>query len=691
MRPYLTIVLLLLQLLLQLGLLAQPDPSRIQIARDAWGIPHIFAPTDAGVAYGLAWATAEDDFRSIQLQLLAVKGQLGLAIGKEGAVFDVAMHLLGADSLVEARYAQDLSPEFRRVVEGYAAGLNAFARTHPERVMRKQAFPVRGQDLIKAYVVGVAQMAGVDRLLRRMLNGELEVPAPLPRGSNGLAVSRRRTTDGKTYLAINSHQPLEGPTAWYEAHLCSEQGWNMLGANFPGGVSLFIGANEYLGWTHTVNSPDLADVYQLEMHPNKKHFYRYDGQWRKLRPFHTKARIKLLGFLRFGLKQKFYQSAYGLTLKTDQGVFALRFPANRDIRVAEQWYRMNKARNFEEFQQALRMQALASLNIVYADRDDHIYYLGNGRFPRRDTAYDWEGVLPGDTSATCWSDRYYPLDSLPQVLDPASGFVFNCNQTPFLASGAADNPDPSAVPRTAGFQPPERINNRSTRLQALMEQAPTLSYAHFKRIKFDQAYHAPLASAPKLEALFALDSTRYPSLALSLAHLQSWDRVMDTKSEAASLFRLVLHYLRTCVQPISYQEGDELNEALLVEALEAAQQHLITHFGRLDVPLGELQRHVRGEVDLPVGGGPDVLAAMHSRPMSDGRFRARAGESYISLVRFSENGPEIEAVNAYGTSTDPESPHYTDQMELYTRQQLRPMSLDKETVLKAARRVYHPR
>ena len=173
--------------------------------------------------------------------------------------------------------------------------------------------------------------------------------------------------------------------------------------------------------------------------------------------------------------------------------------------------------------------------------------------------------------------------------------------------------------------------------------------------------------------------------------MRDWDRIADEDSEAASLFNLALRHLSKVIKkPESYRKGNELNETKLVEAIQQAEQHLLTHFGSTKVPLRELQRHTRGDVDLPYGGGRDVLAAVATEPYKDGRLRARAGDSYIQLVRFSENGPELECINAYGASAKPGSPHYTDQMELFTQQKLRSMTLDKATIYKEAKRIYHP-
>ena len=115
------------------------------------------------------------------------------------------------------------------------------------------------------------------------------------------------------------------------------------------------------------------------------------------------------------------------------------------------------------------------------------------------------------------------------------------------------------------------------------------------------------------------------------------------------------------------------------------------NFGESPVKLGELQRHSRGGVDLPVTGGPDVLAAMSTLARKDGRLRANSGDSYIELVRYSDQGVEIESINAFGASAKPDSPHYTDQMEMYVSRKLKSMTLKKETIYKTAKAIYHPK
>ena len=166
--------------------------------------------------------------------------------------------------LLEEKYESDVSPTFKEVLEGYAAGVNAYAAKNP-------------QDILEAYVLNLTLLSGVHHDIIKILSDEIRRDW-LPQGSNGMAISAQKTTNDKTFLAVNSHQPL----AWYEAHVESEEGWKMIGANFPGGVTLFLGTTPNLGWTHTVNNPDLCDVYQLEINPKDKTQYLFDGQWEQL-------------------------------------------------------------------------------------------------------------------------------------------------------------------------------------------------------------------------------------------------------------------------------------------------------------------------------------------------------------------------------------------------------------------------
>ncbi|NQZ79092.1 MAG: penicillin acylase family protein, partial [Ekhidna sp.] len=437
-------------------LLPAQDPSKIEIIRDQWGVPHIYSPTDAGVAYGLAWAHSEDDFNTIQLTMLGAKQMLGKHLGKTGATVDYVVGLLRCEEIVRANI-EKVTPEFMAIVKGYANGLNAYARHHPEEVHLKKAFPVNEIDIFKAYVLQLAVMDGADKTISDLFENKTPSISSQIKGSNAIAISKNRTADEYSYLAINSHQPLEGSAAWYEAHLVSDEGWNMLGGLFPGGPVVFHGTNENLGWAHTVNYPDKVDVFQLEINPDNKNQYWIDDEWLSLESEKIKLRVKTpLGFS-IPIKKKAYYSIYGPVVKNASGSFAFHMSVFDEIRAIEQWYEMNKSTNFEEFKEALKDIRIPSFNIVYADKESNIFYISNGLLPKRDPAYNWASTLPGNTSKTT-RNGYHSFADLPQITNPTSGYLFNMNNSPFNATSAKENLKFSSYDPTMGFV--ERENNR---------------------------------------------------------------------------------------------------------------------------------------------------------------------------------------------------------------------------------------
>jgi acyl-homoserine-lactone acylase len=674
------------------------DPARITIARDAWGIAHVHGPTDVEAAYGLAWATAEDDFASMQQTLLAVKGRLGEVEGKEGAVLDVVAFLIDTRGIVERYYGsggpEDLSPDFERLMAWYAAGVNAYAEAHPEEVLRDGIFPVSVADMLEAHVLGVAGMCGLDLALLKVFEGTIarfETDYE-ERGSNAMAFNAHRMADGRTHLIVNSHQPLSGPMAWYEAHVSSDEGWNMMGGTFPGAPVLFLGTNERLGWGHTLNYPDYVDVYKLVMHPSDKLRYRYDGQWRDLEERTLRIKVKV-GPVRLPVKRTFYRSVHGPVVRNKEGFYALRFPSLFGIRAVEQWYRMNKATDFASFRAALAQSDIPGINIVYADADDNIYYLANGHFPERAPGYDWTCVLPGDTSLVVWAPEFDPIDSLPEYRNPSCGYLFNTNNSPFFATCPEDNLDPADYDPRKGYL--LWNNNRALRFHDLVSahEGP-FTAEDLKRMKYDRQWRQPAQTivVSNLERVLRMEPEAFPRIADALEQLRRWDRTTEPdNTNGAALWSLCLYYaVDYLVEEGRLLYPNEFTDTEFEAIVHRASRHLKRHFGRLDVALGELQRHVRGQTDYPVGGTSDVLAALHAEPWKKGRMQSRVGDGLIQFIRYGDGLPEIEAMNAYGASAREDSPHFDDQIGPYLRQELRPMTLDREAVLGTAERVYHP-
>lgn len=691
LRPAIKLSAILFLSIISIVGYAQVNPANVEIVRDKWGVPHIYGKTDADAAYGLAWATSEDDFATIQRLLLAVKGRLGEVDGKNGAIMDFLSFIGASEEVVDTAYDHAFTPEYKKIVDAYRDGLNAYAAAHPEEVLRKGLFPVTSKHVISQYVLTNMLLTSVYLDIQKIFNGYInQYEVNLPSGSNAFAFDTSRTKDGKTYLAVNSHQPLEGLFSWYEAHVNSEEGTNILGSTFPGGISILHGTNSNLGWACTLNHPDMSDVYKLEMNPANKLQYKFDGKWETLQVRKKTVKVKL-GAIRIPITKTFYWSKYGTTIKSKNGFYAMRFTSNMDVRAPEQMYRLNKAKNFTEWRDAMRMNAIPGMNFVYADKSDTIFYVSTAKMPYRDPAYNWQKVLPGNTSKTLWPAVFYPFDSVPQVLKPKSGYLVNTNNSAFDVTSSECNAVCNNYDKGMGYGM-ER-NNRSIMAHHLIGKHDKLSYDDFKTIKFNSDFADSIYTSilPNVYVMLALDPAKYPDLADAIAVMRKYDFHTNIENENAALILYALYHVidKIIARGTNYEENI-VAEKEYVEALRYAKKYMLKHFGKLQIPLGDVQKHVRGNVVLPIGGAPEVLAATLSSPYKDGMRKISGGESYIQLVKFSPTGVELETVNAYGASAKPNSPHYTDQMQMYVDKKLKPMTLDKATVYKNAASIYHP-
>ena len=667
---------------------SQISPDNIEIVRDSYGVPHIYASTDAEVAYGFGWAQAEDNFKTIQQAYLAGNGLLSKLKGLKGASADFLVQLIQSEKIVNDQF-HTLDPKFIELLYGFTGGLNAYADKYPDEILESSLFPITPKKLLRYTQLQLFISNGAADLVGGIVADELSWPYEInqdTKGSNLLAVSRSKTGSDETFLAINTHQPLEGPTSWYEAHLISDEGTNIIGATFPGSPCIFTGANEYLGWTHTVNYPDKADVYGLEMHPKQKDIYVVDGELHELEKFKATIFIKVLGF-NIPIKKKFYRSIYGPTLKNKTGYYSVRTPSTFNINAVEQWWRMNKATNFSEFYKALEMKALPGYNIGYADRNDTIFYISNGKIPIRNKGYNWRDVVPGNTRKTLW-DSYYNIKDLPQVVSPKSGFVYNANHSPFKSSGSDDNPKVENFASEMNFETYD--NNRSTRLLQLLEEKDQIDYERFKTIKYDHQLPTPLSyNYMDLNPLFEMNADDYPEVAALLTDIHNWDRVTNVESYGAGAYA-ILYYNLT---PFYYElpEDRVFTHKALFEALKVTKSYMITHFKSERVRLGEFQKLVRGDKELAAFGLPDVVTAMRGEDYKDGKIKITHGESYIGLVRFTPTKTYYESAISYGSSSRPESPHYSDQMEMYLDFKTKTMSFDRNDVLDSALNRYAPK
>lgn len=667
------------------------EAQRVRILRDTYGVPHVFGDTDADAAFGLAYAHAEDDFGTIQDVLAAGRGRLSLLhLSKTALANDYYARLIGIREQLDAQYAS-IPADVRAVLEAYARGMNLYAYLHPGEADGR-LFPARGEDVAAGFIHKLPIMEGLPAVLAALDGakarhvGDAVVAAADARpndafpGSNGHAVAAARASDGVTRLNVNSHQPWEGPVAWYEAQVVSGEGWNMTGGTFPGAPFLLHGHNEHLGWAHTVNTPDLIDVYELAPVPARPRAYRFDGGERELEVRDAAIEIDV-GFFTLTLHKEVLGSAHGPVLETKHGRYAVRFAGiGRGIRAVEEWFRMNKARSFDEWKGAMAIQGIPMFNTVYADRAN-VFYVYNALLPVRAPGFDYRTVLPGDRSDVVFHD-YLPFAALPQVEDPPSGFVMTCNSSPFAATAGAGNPADTYA-ADCGIE--HTLSNRARRSLALLGGDAPVSGDDFVRMKFDRVYDPQSAVFVKVvRPLLATFVPRTENETRALALLRSWDGGAEESSAAATIAILTL---KACVSEF-HNEGDpDLPDP--ADALRDTVAWLVESYGRVEVPLGEVQRLRRGAVDLPLGGGPDVMNAAYAKRVK-GHLVGTQGDSYVLLVEFTDAGPRARSISNYGASNRAESPHYADQAPLFVRRELKPAWRSEGEIREHLEREYRP-
>jgi acyl-homoserine-lactone acylase len=684
------------------------DKYQVVIERDHLGVPHVIGERDVDAAFGFAYAQAEDNWQIIHDTIPFYRGTNAAINGKDAATVDFLVQWLGIWETIDRDYETQLKPETRAWIGAFVDGINYYAALHPEQT-NPSIFPITEKDVVAGYMLRHLLFYGFDASITELFEPQRQRPVSrgpadadiqarpmaegvtignLPVGSNAIAVSAPFTIDGATRLAINSHQPTTGPVAWYEAHIQSKEGLNVMGGLFPSSATIGVGFTENLAWGATVNKPDLVDIYVLDMDPNDPMRYKLDGEWKTLEAKDIEIEVKLFGFLPWTVTEVGLKSEHGPVIQNDHGTYAVRYAGMGEVRQLEQWLAMSKAQNFEQWRDAMRLQAFASFNFVYADREGNTMFVHNSLTPKRLPSYDWAQYLPGDDSRLIWQD-YMAFDDLPQVINPASGYIHSANQTPFRVSAETDNPNKDDYAIEDGF--PTRMTNRADRGLELLAELESISEQQFFDIKHDKKYsvnsraYAYLQQAASAD-LGAIQGDNLQNYQDAQTLITNWDLSTDIENRGAALSACVLGG-----EWLSEQRGSDAPKAL--DELVRCTDLLMSTSGRIDPLWGDVNRHVRGDLNIPVAGGPDTLRAIYGMGMEkDGYLTNVAGDGLYYQVSWDAQGDlKVRGVHQYGAATiDESSPHYADQAEDYANEILHDPLFDDARRQSKIERRYRP-
>jgi acyl-homoserine lactone acylase PvdQ len=472
----------------------------------------------------------------------------------------------------------------------------------------------------------------------------------------------------------------------------------MIGNLFQGGTSNAMGTNRHLGWAFTWNYFDRVDVYKLKMNPKNKLQYEFDGKWETLEKRPVKLHVKVKG-LKVSVNKMSYWSKYGCTLKSDNSnsFYAIRFPANMNIKAAQQLYEMAKATNYTEFWGALRRNhGIALFNLVYADYKNNIFYLSHGAMPdRKNQKYNWAGILPGNTSENLWSDLV-KMDSMPHVINPKCGFVYNSNNNVFDATCEGENDNPNRLPAYVNQR--NGNNNRAVLLKDFFASKEKFTMKEFQDIKFTTRYPKNSNFIKSLQPLWDLDKTKYPDIADAIQLLKTWDLNTQASSYATTLFAAFIKMVWEKNHYDDYQfvtGAPNLTEEATVQYLRDGAKFMKDNFGSIRVRWGDVHKLRRGDKAIGMGSFVDLLSPSYPKPnLVNGKLELNPehGDTYTMFVKYSPAGAEnVETLMPLGNSLDPKSKHYNDQMENFVAHKMKKMPFEKTYWIEHAESNYHPK
>ncbi|MBD1924284.1 penicillin acylase family protein [Microcoleus sp. FACHB-831] len=641
-----------------------------EILWDTYGVPHIYGKDTKGLFRAFGWAQMHSHGDLILRLYGQSRGRAAEYWGKEYLESDRWVRTMGVPERAKEWY-QAQNEEFRANLNAFAEGINTYAKEHPELIddAVEAVLPVTGIDILAhcqrvlnfTFVVDPDTVAGIAN-------------ADKSKGSNGWAIAPSRSANGKAMLLANPHLPWSDLYLWYEAQLTAP-GVDIYGATLVGLPVLEIAFNDFLGWTHTVNTHDGWDAYELKLKDNG---YLWDG---KVKAFETQQQVIKIKQDDGTLKSELLpikRSIHGAVVsQKDDKAIAIRVVGLERPGGLEEWWDMSRAHNLTEFENALKRLQIPMFTVMYADREGHIMHLFNGQVPVRsggDFKY-WQGVVPGDTSATLWT-KLHPYQDLPRVVDPPSGWLQNANDAPWTTTfPLAINPDnypPYIAPRGG-------MSLRSQRSARMLMEDKNISFTEL--LQYKHSTKVELADRV-IDDLIAAARQSGSKLARQAADvLAKWDRNTNADSRGAVLFATWRESVdRKRLFAVPWSENAPLTTpkgindlANAVIALETAANQVQLIYGSLDVPWGQAFHLKNGKTNLPANGGYDGLGVFRNvwyAPGKDGQRQAIGGDSFVAAIEFS-NPVKAMVLTTYGNSTQPNSNHINDQLELFANKQLR--------------------
>ncbi|HTR97766.1 MAG TPA: penicillin acylase family protein, partial [Candidatus Acidoferrales bacterium] len=518
------------------------EASRVTIVRDDWGIAHVQGHSDADAVFGMEYAQAEDDFDRVETNYLAALGRLSEAEGPSAIARDLRARLDVDDDSLRALYRS--SPAWlRSLMDSFADGLNFYLATHPAVTPRaiRHFEPWMALSFTEGSIGGDVERIDLDSLAAFYgagdpgavphARGDGDDVLREPEGSNGIAIAPALTRDGHALLWINPH------TSFYfrsELQVSSDEGLDAYGAVTWGQFFVYQGFNRTAGWMHTSSGVDAVDEFLETVSPRGRGYVSRHGD--REEPVASR-RISIRCLTPEGLAPRrftAYFTRHGPVVRRQGARWVSVRLMHDPVHALMQSFLRTKAANLAGFRRSLELHANSSNNTVFADAQGHIAYFHANWIPRRDTSFDWTQPVDGSDPRTD-GRGVLAVDESPNVVDPASGWLYNSNNWPWSAAG------PSS-PRRADF--PRYVETgveetpRGEHALHLLAGARDWTMDGLTAAAFDSELPAFQHMVPALvaawEALPATDARR-AALAGPVDTLRAWNERWGEGSVATSL------------------------------------------------------------------------------------------------------------------------------------------------------------
>ena len=690
MHPRLIVAFLLLCLA---GRAADPLASRVTIYRDTYGVPHIVGDTEPAAFFGYGYAQAEDHLERMMIQYRDAQGRRAEVEGFS-ALGDGYLHFIPYEYRWDGDYLQRLlrtrrcvtehrgqiDPAVYPLLDGFARGVNHYIALH------RAAIPawidgITAEDVEALERSHYMRFYSVHDALNKLGRETREFPHF---GSNQWAVAPWKSANGRILHVEHTHMPWANRFQNYEAHLMAP-GLNAAGISWFGSPVFLDGFNDRITWSATWNQPNIADVYEEKINPANPLQYLYEGAWRDIRVEYEAFRVKGVHGLET-VTLPLYYTHHGPVVKFDKErhrAWSVRLPNFEGVNYTLGLYGIMKSRNLPEFQAAVARQLMPRWNLLYSDARD-VYWVHNGNVAVRNPGYDWLKPVPGWTKETEWGP-YLPFRDYPQLLNPASGFLQNCNNPYWTATRNSGLRPLAPVPYYLSYPVKadageEALNTRGERLFQVLGREKKFTLEEMIDLGFDTYVLAADVLVPLLARAYGRrQPLRDARLVRAMELLQAWDRRSSRESAAftyahywaqayrdlykpAKLARFNAYGRRKLIDPASAEEQD-----MAWRALKEAVSRIEKKFGKPEVAWGEINVVVRGGV-IPLEGAGEPFGVLHpdeGPEQEDGRIHCNDGWGHLMVVM--EGDPkQVWSLLPYGQSEHPSSPHYNDQAKLHS-------------------------